>query len=159
MNYLEFKQILEPFCVFSVREIYKQFDDFDRRRLVEWQKKGYIIKIRNGYYCFSDWENVKDFRFFVGTKINNPSYISLESALSWYGFIPEGVFQITLCTTLKTNEFNTPVGNFSYKHLKPEMFYGYHLKDFKEYHYPFAFQRKLFWIIYIYILKLRILWI
>ncbi|MBS3768340.1 MAG: hypothetical protein KGY75_09525 [Candidatus Cloacimonetes bacterium] len=142
MNYLEFKRKMEKFHVFSIREIDKQFDDFDSRRLVEWQKRGYILKLRNSYYCFADNKDENGIRFYAGTVIYNPSYISLESALSWYGFIPEAVFQTTLSTTLKTNKFETPIGNFSYRHLKSDLFFGYKLNDFKNHHYPFAYPEK-----------------
>ena len=42
MNYFVFRQKMKSFPIFSVQEIEKQFPDFDSRRLVEWQAKGYI---------------------------------------------------------------------------------------------------------------------
>ena len=54
MNYFVFRQKMKSFPIFSVQEIEKQFPDFDSRRLVEWQAKGYIQKLRNRYYCFKD---------------------------------------------------------------------------------------------------------
>ena len=138
MTYLEFKEIMQEFPVFSVREIKKYFPGFDNRRLVEWQEKGYIQKLRNRYYWFTDHEVKETFLFYCANEIYSPSYVSLESALYIYGFIPEGVFQITCCTTLKTNKFETPVGNFAYRNLKPALFFGYHLRPWKEHHYAVA---------------------
>jgi predicted transcriptional regulator of viral defense system len=124
--------------VFSVREIGKYFPGFDNRRLVEWQKKGYIQKIRNQYYRFENHKVDEGYLFYCANTIYTPSYVSLESALSFYGFIPEGVFQITSCTTLKTNTFETPAGNFDYRNLKPSLFFGYNLKPWNGHHYAIA---------------------
>jgi len=76
--------------------------------------------------------------FNCANTIYAPSYVSLESALSIHGFIPEGVFQITSCTTLKTNSFETPIGTFAYRNLKPALFFGYHLRQWNDHHYAVA---------------------
>lgn len=138
MNYTEFRHEMEVFPNFSVREIEKHFPGFDSRRLVEWQKKGYIQKLRNRYYCFSDQEIDESFLYYTANELYSPSYVSLESALSKYNFIPEGVFQVTSCTTLKTNSFSTPVGNFFYRHLKPSLFFGYQLEEWDGRHFAVA---------------------
>lgn len=138
MNYTEFRKEMKAFPNFSVREIEKHFPGFDSRRLVEWQKKGYIQKLRNRYYYFSDQEVDEPFLYYTANELYRPSYVSLESALSLYSFIPEGVFQITSCTTLKTNSFNTPIGNFSYRHLKPSLLFGYQLEEWNDHRYAVA---------------------
>ena len=138
MNFIEFRDKLQGFPVFSVREIGKYFPGYDNRRLVEWQKKGYIQRIRNQFYRFDQHIVDEGYLFFCANNIYSPSYVSLESALSFYGFIPEGVFQITSCTTLKTNTFETPAGNFDYRNLKPSLFFGYHLRKWNGHHYAIA---------------------
>lgn len=127
MNYLLFKKALEKFPVFSSQDIKKQFSDFDNRRLVEWQEKGYIIKLRRGYYSFEEVEKGESFRYFSANKMYSPSYISMESALSYYNLIPEGVFTTVSLTTRNTTTFRTPVGSFSYRNLKSQLFFGYRL--------------------------------
>ena len=54
MNYQKFKSTWSPFPVFSVQEAKKLFPSFDTRRLVEWQEKKYIQKLRNRFYTFTD---------------------------------------------------------------------------------------------------------
>ncbi|MCG8310233.1 MAG: hypothetical protein MI975_22740 [Cytophagales bacterium] len=127
MNYLSFRKALEQFPVFSSQDIRKQFSDFDNRRLVEWQEKGYIIKLRRGYYSFKEVEKGEAFRYFSANKIYAPSYISMESALSYYNLIPEGVFTTVSLTTRNTSAFSTPVGSFSYRNVKAQLFFGYRL--------------------------------
>ncbi|MBI5414283.1 hypothetical protein HZA38_02090 [Candidatus Peregrinibacteria bacterium] len=51
-------------------------------------------------------------------------------ALKYYGFIPEEVFQITSVSTKKATSFETPLGNFSYKQIKPSLFWGYRFVEF-----------------------------
>jgi predicted transcriptional regulator of viral defense system len=138
MNFLEFRDKMKAFPGFSTREIEKHFPRFDSRRLVEWQEKGYIRKLRNRYYHFSDQKIDEPYLYYTANGLYRPSYVSLESALSRYGFIPEGVFQITSCTTLKTNSFSTPVGNFSYRSIKPELFFGYQLVQWNIHRYTIA---------------------
>lgn len=127
MKYLEFESALRDFPVFSVSDILKCFPKFDNRRLNEWQEKEYIIKVRRGFYCFSRIPKNEGFLYFAANKIYNPSYVSFESGLAYYNLIPEGVFTITSATSRNTASYNTPVGAFDYKHLKPELFFGYRL--------------------------------
>jgi len=125
MNYISFKSIMQNIPVFSIRDIAFFFPDFDSRRLVEWQKKDYLIKLRNGYYCFSEYPKAESWLHFAANRIYQPSYVSLQSALSYYGLIPEGVFQVTSITTRNTMRYNTPVGEFTYKSIKPTLYFGY----------------------------------
>ena len=45
MRFLDFRNTLIAFPVFSYPDILKVDPSFDRRRLVEWQQQGYIRKI------------------------------------------------------------------------------------------------------------------
>jgi predicted transcriptional regulator of viral defense system len=142
MNYLQFNTTFRDYPGVSIRDIHKAYPGFDNRRLVEWQHKGYIQKLRNGYYRFTDRHVSEGLLHFWANKLYKPSYVSLESALSMYGFIPEGVFQVTSCTTLKTNRFDTPEGTFVYRNVKPSLFFGYTLHSWQNYRYAIATPEK-----------------
>lgn len=43
--------------------------------------------------------------------------------------IPEGVFSTTSITTKNTKHYTTPVGNFSFRHIKTLCFTGYSLQE------------------------------
>src|SRR3990167_2622451 len=130
MTYLELKTGLKGFLVFTINDIRKLDPGFDRRRFSEWQKKEYIIKLRRGYYIFSDAQpNQEEELFAIASKLYGPSYVSLEMAFRYYNIIPEGVYSTTSVATRKTANFKTPVGNFIYHRLKPSLFFGYHLKS------------------------------
>jgi predicted transcriptional regulator of viral defense system len=138
MTFQEFRLTLKDYPVFSTIEIEKLFPSFDKKNLVYWQKKNYIQKIRNSWYRFSENALSTDTLFFISNHIYTPSYISLESALSHYGFIPEGVFKITAISTLKTQQFTTPIGVFGYQNLKTPLFFGYRLIQFNTFNYKMA---------------------
>jgi predicted transcriptional regulator of viral defense system len=61
-----------------------------------------------------------------------PSYVSLHSALNFYGIIPEAVVQVTSVTTLKTISFLNAFGEYSYKSLKENLMFGYALKPLSD---------------------------
>jgi predicted transcriptional regulator of viral defense system len=140
--FLTFKDRMQDFVVFTPHDIAKFFPNFDKKNLVNWQHKGYIHRIRNNYYCFSDIEKNEDFLFLVANSIYEPSYISLESALSFYQIIPEGVFTITSVTPLKTNIFNTQFSRFSYRSIKKNLFFGYQLINYKNHRFKIADKEK-----------------
>ena len=127
MKYLEFREALKNKTIFTYNDIRKIAPAFHRRRLVEWQKAGYIIKVRNGYYCFSDLEKSEEALYYIANQLYKPSYISLLSAMSYYKLIPEAVFNITSVGTLKTTLFDTSYGRFEYRSMKPSLFFGYQL--------------------------------
>ena len=125
MNFIAFKNALRDFPVFSIADIRVAHGDFDRRRLSEWQKKGYIKKIVKGYYLFSEVNIDEGMLSAIANKIYKPSYISFETAMSHYRLIPENIYMITSASTRRTYLFETPVARFSYRTLKPALFFGY----------------------------------
>lgn len=138
MNFIEFKQKLQHFSVFSLRDIHKIALHFHMRRLVDWQRKGYIRKIIRGFYCFSETLVNEHFLGIIAHKIYRPSYLSLALALTHYQLIPESVYKITSVSTRKTQQFQTNFGTFCYRHLKPSLFFGYHLIRTEKGHYKMA---------------------
>ena len=64
----------------------------------------------------------------IGNHIYGPSYISMETALSHYGLIPERVYAITSMTTKPSKEFKTSVGLYSYSYL-PLPYYAFGIKN------------------------------
>lgn len=127
MNSIEFSKIFQGTPVFSINEIEKRFPGFERENLLNWQKKGYLLRIRNGWYSLAEGIRTLEQVYYTANKIYAPSYISLESAFAHYGWIPEGVFTLTSISTRKTTMFDTPKGRFSYASIKPALFFGYRI--------------------------------
>lgn len=129
MNFTQFQEQFKDFIVFSLTDIRKIKPDFDRRRLSEWQKQGYITKIRRGYYIFANQKLQEEILFLIANTIYQPSYVSFETALSFYNFIPEGVYAVTSATSRERSSFDSPVGRFAYRSLHPRIMVGYVLRS------------------------------
>ena len=125
MNFVSFKNSLKDFPVFSMSDIRAVHPNFDRRRLSEWQKKGYIQKIIKGHYIFSEVDIDENMLSVIANKIYKPSYISFETAMSHYQLIPESIYMITSASTRRTYLFETPLARFSFRTIKPALFFGY----------------------------------
>ena len=142
MNFLVFQQAFRERDVIGVQDIFKVFPQFDTRRLVEWQQKGYLQKLINKYYTWPDKPLSEGRLFFTANRLCSPSYVSGWSALRWHGFIPEGVYQVTSVTTKQTHYFDTDFGRFGYQHLKPALFFGYEPMQVATHHFVMASPEK-----------------
>lgn len=131
MNYISFAKELKNFPTFSRIETEKLQGKVYEHRLTDWQKKGYIKRVANGIFIFADESLDEMYLFYLANKIYEPSYISLESAFSFYGFIPEAVYNITSVSTRKKSNFNYEKIAFTYRTIHPKYNFGYTLLSFK----------------------------
>lgn len=125
MTYLEFRTQFFDWGCFSIQQVYAWKPGFDRNNLTRWVKKGLLVRLRQEYFAFSEYLRQPDFAQYIANRIYRPSYISLHTALSFYGMIPEAVVQITSVSTLKTASFRNPFGEYSYKSVKCGLMFGY----------------------------------
>lgn len=77
-------------------------------------QKGVLVKIRRGLYTINLPFKEPPDTFELAEIIYGPSYISMESALSYHGWIPEAVYTITSATTRRKKLFKTPLGVFAF---------------------------------------------
>lgn len=129
MNFIEFRRKMFDLACFNVNQVYAWDPGFNRNNLVRWTATGLIIRLRQGYYTFPDYIGRPDYPFWFANRIYRPSYISLHSALAFYGMIPEAVMQVTSVTSLKTALFSNAFGEYSYKSVKAELMFGFDLKS------------------------------
>jgi hypothetical protein len=87
--------------------------------------QGKLLHIRRGLYCLTEAIGYmsKPDPFALAQYIYGPSYISLESALSYHQLIPEAVYTTTSACIKRSKEFSTPLGIFSYSRLPLANFY------------------------------------
>lgn len=131
MLFFDFKEKMYGLVCFSVHQIYNWQPDFNSNNLTRWTDKGYIIKLRNGFYSFPELINVPGANLYIANRIYKPSYISLHYALNFYGLIPESVVIITSVSSLKTNVFKNSLGTFSYQSIRPGLLFGYDEKSYQ----------------------------
>ena len=96
-----------------------------RVQVHNWLKEGDLVQLKRGLYLLNIPGLKQPPDFYLANRIVFPSYVSMESALSYYGLIPEAVYTTVSITTKKTNRFNSEVGNFVYHHIKKELFRDY----------------------------------
>jgi len=89
-----------------------------------------ITSLKRNYYVtkkYIDKNKSKVFyTYFIGNKLIEPSYISRESALAYYGLLAEANSTVITLTTVKTTRrFENKLGIFDYKNVKEELFRGY----------------------------------
>lgn len=96
-----------------------------RVQVHRWVKEGTLIQLKRGLYLLNVPGVQKPPDFFLSNRIIFPSYVSMESALSYYDLIPEAVYPVVSVTTRKTNRFDTKAGSFFYHHVKKELFTDY----------------------------------
>ena len=125
MKYQEFRDRFFKFGCVSIELIAAFYSVFDRHNLKRWTDSGYLIKLKRGLYAFSDWRQTAGIGEAMASRIYAPSYLSCEWVLARAGLIPESVVQFTSVTTLKTAKFSNVFGDYSYRTIKPQVFWGY----------------------------------
>lgn len=87
---------------------------------------GLLTRVRRGLYLIvRKSEPLFIEQFELASLVYGPSFASLESALSYYGWIPEGVYTTTCVSIKRAKEFKTSFfGVFSYKRVPEEQFYA-----------------------------------
>ena len=78
MTYLEFREQWHGIGCFNVYQIRAWNPEFDRSNLTRWVKRGYLSKLRQDWYAFSDLKGNPEMVRYVAQRIYTPSYISLH---------------------------------------------------------------------------------
>jgi len=113
----------EEFDYLSLMSALKKYKK-PRDKISRLLKSGAIIRVKKGLYIFGpQYSKGPACKELLANMIYGPSYVSLEYALSFHGFIPERVEMVTSMTNkMKNKKFSTPVGNFSYHYLHPSKY-------------------------------------
>ena len=97
-----------------------------RRQLVRWTQAGRLYQLRRGLYALAPpYRQVVPHPFLVANRLVRGSYVSGLSALAHAGMIPEYVPEVTSATAERPQFRQTPLGRFSFRHLKTDLLYGY----------------------------------
>jgi predicted transcriptional regulator of viral defense system len=95
-------------------------------QLARWVKDGRAIRIHKGLYVLAEpFRKCRIDPYCIANELGCPSYVSLQSALAWYGMIPEYVPAVVSVTAGRPRIIQTPLGRFEFRHIKPSMFWGY----------------------------------
>jgi hypothetical protein len=95
-------------------------------QLSRWSRAGKLCRIRRGWYLIEKPYRARSVsEAVIANTVVQPSYLSLEWALGFYGLIPEAVFNPTSVTTARGIEFTAMDRRYFYHHVQPVFFTGY----------------------------------
>lgn len=104
-----------------------------RRQLSRWVRAGKLLQLRRGLYALAPpYRKRAPHPFVVSNALLRASYVSLQSALAHYGLIPEYTPTVTAVTTRRPSRRTTPLGDYTYRHIKVGTFHGYRRLDLGE---------------------------
>jgi len=120
------------YYIFSIEDLSTLYPDEDRRSikvmLHRWKKKLWVCALKRGLYEMHYPKDLNIPDMHVANVLYKPSYVSLETALSYYSIIPEVSMAVTSITTKPTRKFKNKHGLFIYHTVKPAAFGGYYIE-------------------------------
>ena len=112
-----------PFPMAVLNDFLKEYSQpgFKAHMMV---KEGKLIRLKRGWFCVNPKYSKKSINHGVVANVlyDGPSYVSIETALSYYGLIPERTMGMTSVVTGRSKTFKTPIGWFSYKSIPEDLF-------------------------------------
>lgn len=101
-----------------------------QRQLSRWVQSGRVRQLRRGLYTLAPpYQSIVPHPFLVANALLPGSYVSAQSALAFYGLIPEYTPGTTSVTMLRPARWE---GGFQFHHLAPNLFFGYQRIDLSD---------------------------
>ena len=111
-----------PVTTSIIESLYPELKSANKK--VTWlEKQGVIIRLKRGLYVVNPEHSGKTLSSeLIANHLYVPSYISMSTALRYYGLIPEAVYVHQSMTVKHSRSFQTPVGSYDYKYISREAF-------------------------------------
>lgn len=79
------------------------------------EHSGKLLRLKRGLYIVNpEWSGKRVSNELVANHLYSPSYVSMHTALRWYGLIPERVHMVQSMTIKHSRVFKNALGRFSY---------------------------------------------
>jgi len=128
MNFEELLTLIgdEPVFSSSLLDVIGVSQRQARLQLVRWVNAGKLIRLRRSLYALNrPFRRIEPHPFLLANRIRKASYVSLQSALSYYSMIPEYVPTVTSVTTGRPEEVRTGLGIYAFRHMRKPLFGGF----------------------------------
>lgn len=130
---MDFKYLIRPFInvPLSRQVMLDMLKDYKRPndKISELIKGGELIPLKKGLYVSGVKTDLTGPEpFLIANHLWGPSYISLESAMSYWGLIPERVYEVSSITIKLSKKYKTPLGRFSYRSM-PLPYYSFGIRS------------------------------
>lgn len=111
-----------PVTTATLKSFFPRLSDKNQKlRILERDKQ--IVRLKRGLYVCSPDVTGKPFSTeLIANHIYTPSYISMSTALRYYGLIPEAVYVTQSMTLKRSRDFDTPLGRFEYTRISKAAF-------------------------------------
>lgn len=111
-----------PVTTSILESLYPELKSADKK--VVWlEKNGYVIRLKRGLYVVNPEKSGKTLSSeLIANHLYAPSYISMSTALRYYGLIPEAVYTHQSMTVKHSRCFQTPIGTYDYKYIDRNAF-------------------------------------
>ena len=111
-----------PVTTSIIESLYPELKSANKK--VTWlEKQGFIIRLKRGLYVANPKHSGKTLSSeLIANHLYAPSYISMSTALRYYGLIPEAVYVHQSMTVKHSRSFQTPIGSYDYKYISREAF-------------------------------------
>jgi hypothetical protein len=121
-----------PVDYYTLLASFKEFKS-PKDKISSLEKYGKLIRLKKGLYIVSPEDSGEISVELVANHLYGPSYVSYETALAYYGLIPERVYAIKSATSKRRKSYSTPVGRFEYITV-PEVYFsiGMHQQIIKD---------------------------
>jgi predicted transcriptional regulator of viral defense system len=97
-----------------------------RLQLSHWVKDGLLVQLHRGLYALAPSVREASWHpFLIANQLQPGSYVSVQSALSFYGMIPEYVPVTTSVGTGRQETLRNSLGSFWFRHIAEKMLCGY----------------------------------
>lgn len=115
------------FTVKDAKKIFRHKKENTLYKLLQrLENKNVVKRIKSGKYLFT-FKEIPDYQ--LANFLVIPSYVSLESALSFYGILSQFPYTISSVTTQKNKTINYQDKEYEYNHIGTRYFFGITKKD------------------------------
>ncbi|MEW5871463.1 MAG: hypothetical protein AB1894_19475 [Chloroflexota bacterium] len=95
-------------------------------QLTRWKNAGRVYQLRRGLYALAPpYQKVRPHPFLIANRLQRASYVSCQSALAFYGLIPDTPYTTISVTSGRSGRWRTPLGDFEFRHIQPARLRGY----------------------------------
>lgn len=110
----------------ALREKYSKFAL--KKRVFELKEKGWLIPLKRGLYFVADISSrgfVGISPFVIAGAFNKDSYVSMESALSYYGLFEQMLRTVSSVTTSRHKSYEFQENTYKYFKVKESIYFGF----------------------------------
>lgn len=146
-NFAYMERVLEklasiPMSAATLASLYPEVSA-GNQKVCNLEQKGELLRLKKGLYVVKPSEGMTVSTELIANHIYAPSYVSMSTALRYYGLIPETVYTVQSMTVKHSRTFDTPLGRFEYTCMDRNSFHiGVTIKKTQKYAFLIATPEK-----------------